>query len=71
MHNGSLEGQKTRARSLWNKGKLIGSKPPAKNQGRLIVPDQASGAGAHPGLGHVQSRHPQEAARLRWGPPGR
>jgi hypothetical protein len=31
MHNGPLEGQKTRAKSLWNKGKLIGSKLPAKN----------------------------------------
>jgi hypothetical protein len=42
---------------------------PAKNQGRLVDPDQASGGGAHPGLGHVQSSHPQQAARLRCGPP--
>jgi hypothetical protein len=34
MHNGPLEGHKTRAKSPWNKGKLIGSKLPAKNQGR-------------------------------------
>jgi hypothetical protein len=27
----SLKGQKTRAKFLWDRGKLIGSKPSAKN----------------------------------------
>jgi hypothetical protein len=28
MHNGPLEGRKTRPKFLWHKGKLIGAKPP-------------------------------------------
>jgi hypothetical protein len=32
----------------------------------ICLQDQASGAGAHSGLVHFQSSHPQEAARLRW-----
>jgi hypothetical protein len=39
----------------------------AKNQGRLVDPEQASGGGAQLGLGHVQSSDPQQAARLRCG----
>jgi hypothetical protein len=32
MHKGPLEAQKTRTKSLWNKGKLIGSKPPLRTK---------------------------------------
>jgi hypothetical protein len=70
MHKGPLEKpEKTRSKPSWNKGKLISSKPPLRNQGRLLDPDQASGGGARPGLGRVQSSHPQQAVRLRCGPP--
>jgi|ETNmetMinimDraft_23_1059889.scaffolds.fasta_scaffold110196_2 hypothetical protein len=29
-------------RSPWNKGKLVGQKPPSQAEGNLVHPDQAS-----------------------------
>ena len=42
-------------------GEIDRLEAPAENQGRLVDPDQASGGEAHPGFGHVQSGHRQQA----------
>ena len=52
-------------RPPWNKGKLIGAKPPLQAEPRLVDPDQAADRGAHARPGAVQPRHRQQAARLR------
>ena len=52
-------------RTPWNKGKLIGAKPPPSAQTRVVDPDQAPDRRANPGLGTVQSGHRQQAAGMR------
>jgi hypothetical protein len=44
-------------REPWNKGKLIGAKPPSPTEARLVDPDQAANRGANTRPGHVQSSH--------------
>lgn len=54
-------------RQTWNKGKLIGQKPPLKPKGHLGYPNSASERAAGPKLGNVQHHYRQQAARLRSG----
>ena len=44
-------------RTPWNKGKLIGAKPPLVGKARLVHSDEASNRKASPRVGNVQSRH--------------
>ena len=55
-------------RVTWNKGKLIGAKPPLRPKPCLVDPDQAANRRTNPRLGDVQSRYRQQAARLRCRP---
>jgi len=66
MYNGPLGKPEKRAPNSMKQREADRLEAPARNQGRLVDP---SGGGAHPELGHVQSSHPQQAARLRCGPP--
>jgi len=68
MHDGPLGKAEKRAPAPVEYKEVDRLEVPAKNQGRLVDPDQASGGGAHLRLDHVQSSHPQHAARLRCGP---
>ena len=42
------------SRVRWNKDKMIGSKPAAPDEERLVDPNEAPGRGTTPGLGDVQ-----------------
>ena len=49
----------------WNKGKLIGPKPPLRPKHVWSIPHQAAARSADTRLGHVQCGDRQQAARLR------
>jgi hypothetical protein len=44
-------------RETWNKGKLVGAKPPFRPKHVLSIRNQAANRGADAPLGNVQSRH--------------
>ncbi len=54
---------KATSRTPWNKGKLIGAKPPAAKP-RVVDQNQTSNAGAQKRSYAIQPRHRQQAARL-------
>ncbi len=60
----SLTYQSPKRRPPWNKGKLLGQKPPLKLKEVLDNPNQASADPPLPGFGPVQPGHRQQAAGM-------
>ena len=68
MHNESLRKPED-PRHPWNKGKLIGSKPPLRTKDVWSIRTKLQVEKRTRDFGHVQSGHRQQATRLRCGRP--
>jgi hypothetical protein len=69
MHNGLLGQSENARQSSWNKGKLIGLKPPRRTKDVWSIVTNLQVEERIRDSAMFQSSHPQQAARKRCGPP--